>query len=792
MKYFNLDVLAISIVLIGGTLLILPIEGLLAWWLMVPLVLFVWITRQYWTAVMIGIVLCWFHWQALQLVQQAEQIAYLPKKQEATFTIVEILHQQAYQTLVIEAELLPNQTSRIYTTWQAPSQPKLGEIWQGELRLRPLSSRLNQGGFDRQKWAFAKGITGQAVIKSAVKIGEDFSWRQQRLNQALQHTANLEQQGLLLALAFGERAWFKPATWLVYQQTNTAHLIAISGLHIGLAMSLGFGLIRLLQWRLPTYRISPYWPLLGGLLLAGMYSELAGFSIPTFRAIIALGVVLICRLGRVYFTVWQLFVRTLAVLLLWDPFMMLSDSFWLSVGAVGCLIVWYQVFPLSLLEWRGVPLQYSPLSKGRYILGLLHLQLGLLWLFTPIQLLMFYGMSLHSFWANLIIVPIFSLLLVPIVLFATFTAGALGSWSWANNIAVWCTEWLNVFSDSWVYFSGQQIAVLTFLLAGLFSLTCYFIYQKPQQKQMALAQLLARSPFPFSLKLERSLPKRLLYWIYFLTGVIAITCLIFWSISRWENQRQWRLESLDVGQGLATLIVKNGHAVLYDTGGAWAGGNMAQLEILPYLRRQGIVLEQIIISHDDNDHAGGVDELLLHYPHAALFQSSYKNYEKTDRTLCYTGKQWEWRGLLFTAVSPNKPVERAGNEDSCVVLIEDAYYRVLLTGDADIATERKFAPQVGKIDVLQVGHHGSKTSTSALLLAETQPDIALISSGRWNAWGMPHFEVIERLHQHKSAVYNSAFFGQVSLIFQQEQLKVTTARHKFSPWYRRIIGERGK
>ena len=80
-------------------------------------------------------------------------------------------------------------------------------------------------------------------MKSAVKIGDDFSFRTHFLQNSLKQTEGLSLQGLLIALAFGERAWLDNKTWLIYQQTNTAHLIAISGLHIGLAMGIGFSLL---------------------------------------------------------------------------------------------------------------------------------------------------------------------------------------------------------------------------------------------------------------------------------------------------------------------------------------------------------------------------------------------------------------------------------------------------------------------------------------------------------------------------------------------------------------------
>ena len=198
------------------------------------------------------------HFQPLNLLKLADNVANLPSKISTEFVVEEIQHQQDYQTVILRTRLQPDLPEQlIYANWKGTEQVKLGERWHGELQLRPLSSRLNHGGFDRQQWYFSKGITAWANVKSAVKISNVFTWRQQRLNAALRQTQGLAHQGLLLATSFGERAWLKAESWQIYQQTNTAHLIAISGLHIGLAMVFGFILARGLQIMLPTRWITP-------------------------------------------------------------------------------------------------------------------------------------------------------------------------------------------------------------------------------------------------------------------------------------------------------------------------------------------------------------------------------------------------------------------------------------------------------------------------------------------------------------------------------------------------------
>lgn len=806
----SLDKFAGCLIFSGLTLLVLPDNWLLSWemgaYIAFPILLIMLLcyclklTRlstflAYYLLCLVQLV--YVHYPALSLLQQADNIAHLPNPLHTEFTVQEILHQQDFQTLVIVAKLaehLPEQ--RIYAQWKAPHKVKIGERYAGDLRLRPLSSRLNMHGFDRQQWYFSKRITAWADVKSAVKIEQVFSWRQNALHHALKQTELLSQQGLLLALGFGERAWLKNATWQIYQKTNTAHLIAISGLHIGLAMMLGFALARLLQFTFPTHYITPTFPIFCGMILALLYSQLAGLAIPTLRAMIALALLYAIQHLRLHWTVWQLLLRVVALLIFIDPLMLLSTSFWLSVGAVTCLIIWYQCFPLSLLHWRGKPLTHTHWGKVRYVFGLFHLQLGLLWLFTPIQLFFFNGISLTSFIANLIAVPLYSFILVPLVLFAVLTQGSWNTWWLANDLAEKITALLAPLQDHWLAISLPHSLWITLVLTCLFLGLLYYVYkpQKPLSSTLELVKLTRLKGF--HLAAERTLSLPLQKTIYGLgCGLIAFCSIAL--THTYLTQPRWQLDTLDVGQGLATLIIKDGKGLLYDTGSSWESGSMAQLEILPYLQRQGIQLEWLILSHDDNDHSGGARAMLSAYPDIQLTTASQKRYgekntEENDRTFCLAGKQWAWQGLRLTVLSPDNILPRAENPDSCTLLLTDGKHNILLTGDADLSVEYNILPKLDKIHVLQVGHHGSKTSTGEALVRHIQPDIALISSSRWNPWHFPHQTVVDRLTRHHAQLYNTAESGQIRLLFEENDIKIQTARAEFSPWYRRLIGLKGK
>lgn len=780
----NLITLVILLIVADLTLLFLPQSLLLPWQVALVIALaliflFIFLCRKILVCLAFFVVsLGYTHHSAFSLLQQAQSVT--AQKQVVTFEIQEILHQQDYQTLISTATLADNlREQRIFLNWKAKEVPQLSEIWQAEISLRPLSARLNFGGFDRQQWYFSKGITAVGTVKSAVKIADVSSLRAEKLQQVKKQTEGLSLQGLLIALAFGERAWLDKNTWSIYQQTNTAHLIAISGLHIGLAMGIGFCLARIVQVFFPTRFIHPYFSLVFGVLFALIYAYLAGFSVPTFRAISALVFVFFVQIMRRHYSPLQLFILVVGFLLLCDPLMPQSVSFWLSCGAVGCLIVWYRYVPFSLFQWKNRP--FSP--KVRWILSLFHLQFGLLLFFTPLQLFLFNSLSLSGFLANLIAVPLYSFFLVPLILFAVFTNGACFSWQLANKLAEGITWLISVFQGNWFNVSFNLALVLTALCTGIFMLIIWRIYREPE---ISSTKQIKRARF-FTLNLSKPLLKNdRINALRCFFGIMSLCFMIL--LFKQLSKPIWQVDTLDVGQGLATLIVKNGKGILYDTGPAWQGGNMAELEILPYLQREGITLEKLILSYDDNDHAGGASTILKAYPNVEFITPSRKNYGENHRTFCTAGRHWDWQGLHFQILSPRSIVERADNPHSCVILVDDGKHSVLLTGDAEAKNEQIFARTLGKIDVLQVGHHGSKTSTSEYLLSQVRPDIAIISSGRWNPWKFPHYSVMERLHRYKSVVKNTAISGQVRVNFFKDRLEIQQARTEFSPWYAHVIG----
>ncbi|MCK3656915.1 hypothetical protein A4G19_14710 [Pasteurellaceae bacterium Macca] len=329
-------------------ILILPPQWLgLGWLVGLCFCLFV---PRHWLYAVVGLLVMVSYHNVHQLRTFAESVQ--ANKRSEKVAILHILKQQDYQRAIAQN----TQGERFYLNWQSDTLLVLNGRYQIDAKIRPISARLNEGNFDRQRWLFAQRLTHLATVKKADYLGQNVTLRTQWLNCVTHQTADLSHQGVLLALAFGERAWLNGESWKKFQQSATAHLIAISGLHIALAFGVGFWLAKLGQWGIlrifPSnlYGLSYRLPLVVGWLLALGYSFLAGFSVPTLRAVVAISLVLACRFSRRHYTPWQMWLRCVALLLGIEPLNLISDSFWLSILSVVGLIFWYQHFPLSLID----------------------------------------------------------------------------------------------------------------------------------------------------------------------------------------------------------------------------------------------------------------------------------------------------------------------------------------------------------------------------------------------------------------------------------------------------------
>jgi competence protein ComEC len=205
---------------------------------------------------------------------------------------------------------------------------------------------------------------------------------------------------------------------------------------------------------------------------------------------------------------------------------------------------------------------------------------------------------------------------------------------------------------------------------------------------------------------------------------------------------------LDVGQGLAAVVETRNHVLVYDAGPAFrSGGDTGALVVEPYLRHRGLRrVDALVVSHDDLDHAGGVASLARSLPVGTRFTNGHALDAPGTVELCRRGEGWRWDGVDFEWLHPGPDLPPGDNDRSCVLRVRVGPHVLLLTGDIERIAEAEILRQAGpgRVDVLTVPHHGSRTSSTFDFVEATRPRWALVPSGHRNRWGFPKPDVVER------------------------------------------------
>jgi len=609
--------------------------------------------------------------------------------------------------------------------------PQAGERWQLRVRLKPPHGSLNPGGFDYERWLFQEGIGATGYVRQSKENRRLESVAPYTLsairtgiyNSLSNMIESAEERGVLIALALGERRDISPEQWNLFFNTGTNHLVAISGLHIGLVAGLIFLLVRwgwswLPQWWSSTIA-APRIAALCAMLAALAYAALAGFSIPTQRALlmllIAFGAVILQRPVRPV----QLLSFALLMVLLLDPFASLSVGFWLSFAAVAL------IFAGIKREHGNRLIRYGKL-QWLLFLGL-----------APLLILFFGRVSLIAPIANLVAVPWVSLWVVPLTLLSVVVLPI------SSGLAQLCLT-----------LAGAGMVGLTTLLRWLDGLV------EPLMLIPASDWLLIPAAAGLALLLfYRRWPRSL--------GLFGLLPMILISPAS-LGEGEARLTLLDVGQGLSVVVETRDHTLIFDTGASYQSGfNFGEAVIIPYLRRRGVErIDTLIVSHGDNDHIGGARSLSRKIEINRIISSVPEMIPWVETDECRAGEKWLWNGIEFEMLHPQSlDLALSENDLSCVLQVTTNDQSVLLTGDIEAEAEQMIIDRYGeqlRSDIVVAPHHGSKTSSSQPFVDFVSPQWVLFPAGYRNRYHFPHSSVVNRYRKSGSQLLNSFEEGAIS------------------------------
>lgn len=653
------------------------------------------------------------------------------------------------------------------TSYQ-PLPLAVGEQWQLPVRLKRPRASQNPGAAD-----FERYLIGERVVATGyVRDQEDAlrrlapaqglaAWRAQLLAAALPllgsgagdlaaDDAARFARAVLPALVLDERSLLGAAQWRVLGNTGTAHLVAISGLHVALVWAAVFVLVMVCTRRRRALLRFRALPVLAALVVAAGYAALAGMPLPAARATLMLTVVSLLVLRDGAAPPWRVLLAATVVVLVVDPLAVHAAGFWLSHGAVAALLLLADLHRRRPKRTRPAPWSGVGLARagGVAVRG----QTLLSVLIAPMLIGLFGSSSISTVLANLPAIPLVNLLVLPLALLGFALA-----------------PWLPVLADPCLDAAVALLALLWQFLVWLDALP-------------AVAPLTAYGVSATGvLVLAMAVTGLLLVQSWLLRLALLALLVLAWPLPSPLRQGEAEVCVLDVGQGLAVTARTAQHAVLYDAGPAWSSELDAGIAVVvPALRARGVRrLDLLVLSHSDMDHIGGAASVqaLLPVREVVAGQPEHSGTAGCDRE-----RRWQFDGIdlqLFPGAAAG-----ADNDRSCVLRLAAGRHAILLPGDSSRARELALTARYGDrlaADVLVAGHHGSRSSSSLTFLHRVQPREVVFSAGYRNRFGHPHPAVVRAVQRLGARPYSTADAGALCLLLQPDappQLQGQRARNR--------------
>ena len=655
-----------------------------------------------------------------------------------------------------------------------------GSQWNMTVRLKQPRGSVNPHTFDFESWLLQRGIYATGYVREKdqtpefIAAGSGLAAVRERLRQRISgtglDTGPFEQNGLMRALLLGDRGGVDQNTRDLLRHTGTAHLLAISGLHVGMVAGIFLFLGAVLGRGISLFRgVSPI--LISGVAAfigALVYTLLSGAPLSAQRALIMTAVAILALLSRRRFSGSFAFALALALVLLLQPLAVLNAGFWLSFIAVGALLLRFQGRSAGCEDLAGVAGESRWIAKLQAGIGTAVQSQGaiLIALLLP-SIAIFSGVSVTGLLLNLVAIPWVGMVILPLILLGASAPDPVASLSLqaADANLGWLLDFL-AYSDT--------------VLPGWQSIPL----------QPTAAMLLAVGTCSAVLFLPRGVPGRALGW--------CLVPVLLSGLTPWQRAQEpaFTLTVLDVGQGLAVVAATETHSMVFDAGPSTGSGWNAGAHIVaPFvLNTSGQTLDLLSVSHGDLDHSGGVSGVLEQLNVAAMVAPGQLEQriggkgQELQTSPCVAGRKLALGELTVEWLWPrSEDLSGEENDHSCVALLRWREVRILLTGDISAKAEHQIAaenPDSRPVDLLVAPHHGSRTSSSQALIQWAAPQRVVFSAGYRHHFGHPHPSVVSRYRDFGTQVFTTADLGAVQVSWEDDTTttRIACARQSGKFW----------
>ncbi len=707
--------------------------------------------------------------------------------------------QYGYNVYLKNALINNRECGNIIAYFQSEPDLKIGNKTYLKGKIQQFEVARNKGNFDSKKYYLSIGITTKIAVKEYYVSDDNYDFLRDKLCTLREYVVGMfsklcdtngkgkwlygNKAGIFSAILMGDKTELDQEIKDLYSLSGIAHILAISGLHIGL---IGMFLYSLLRKRFSFATSSAL-----TIAVVTLFAITSGMGIATIRAFVMFVLKLIGEiLGRKYDYITAISLSAL-ILLADNPFIIINSGFQMSFCAmITITIIWPKVVYLINIK-----------SKIAYSI-VLSLCIGIF--MNPVIAYNYFQLPTYSFMLNIIVVPLLGIVVISAI--AGSGMGFLSILIGKTALTPGCLilEVYTFLCENVLKIPGAVIVVgkptikiiVLYYMVIVFFLFCFTLVRKNYEKDCNIKEMIDENGKKV-ISSQIILKKQRKFDFKIRLAVVGISILSGFFIY-YTPSKGLDIQFMDVGQGDGIFIKADDGTTITIDGGSSDVKNVAKYRMIPCIKASGTGgIDYAVITHADKDHISGIEEILnmntengltirnLVMPHVSYEDEAYDELLTAAKTkgiqVLYIkeGDTMKLGKVEIKCIHPDgKYISDNRNDYSTVLSLKYENFSALFTGDIPAEIEKSI---INKIDnnytILKVAHHGSKYSSDMEFLKKVMPAYSVISVGEDNSYGHPGTETINKLKSLNSKILRTDLSGEIEIFSKENNMEIDVMKN---------------